>query len=542
MKKFVIENPRDVLAIVARRKWWFGIIAMSGLLLTGLTLVLLPKIYVSSTLVLIEPRDIPEDMVRDLIVADTQQRLAAIQETVLSRTNLLRILNEFADGFEGLEGMNSDRQVETLRSRINIEVATDRRAREISVLYFRISYQDRDPRFAQRITSRLASLFIEHDARSRETRVFGTVDFLRNEVEKVSNELETVESALRRLKERYQYELPSHLDTNLRTLDRLQESIKTNAEAHDRYVSIRLDLQRQLSEVSPVIVKEARDNAPRRVQREKSRLVVEYERKQDELRQLKARYTERHPDVLRLKSELEQLRSEIPPEDFLEIEESALERPSAVTEPNPAYQQLNTQLAQVNTELRVLRDERQWLETEISKHNARVQNTPQREQEISVLQRQFDNLSLQHNDLRDRLTEAQLAESLETRKKGEQFQVIDAASLPMEPSKPNRALIFVLGILGSLALAGGAVAAVDFIDQRVWSYREVEQLLGVPVIAEIPEIVSEKDLHLRKKEMRWKVAAYAAFCFACVIAVYLVYATPGIRSAGSEQIAKLLNW
>src|SRR5690606_27825366 len=160
-----------------RRKWWILTVALVLSTATSVIALMLPSFYESETLILVQPRDIPEDVVRDFVTADTQQRLIAIQETVLSRTNLLRIINEFKDGFYSIPHLSPPDQVERLRNRISIEITTDRQSRSTVVPYFRIAYQDREPEMAQKITARLASLFIEYDTRTRETQVFGTAEF-----------------------------------------------------------------------------------------------------------------------------------------------------------------------------------------------------------------------------------------------------------------------------------------------------------------------------------------------------------------------------
>src|SRR5690606_4161088 len=276
----------------------------------------------------------------DFVTADTQQRLIAIQETVLSRTNLLRIINEFKDGFYSIRHLSPPDQVERLRNRISIEITTDRQSRSTVVPYFRIAYQDRDPEMAQKITARLASLFIEYDTRTRETQVFGTAEFLRNELDKVAAELQEAEQELARVKRQYQYELPDQLDANLRTLDRLQEQLKTNLEAHDRYLALKLDLERQLTETPEYLSREVQ----RQRQAPPPPAVQEYLQKSRQLKELRTRYTDRHPDVVRLESELATLGEVVSEEDLERALRNDVETSETEREVNPVYSQLSSQL------------------------------------------------------------------------------------------------------------------------------------------------------------------------------------------------------
>ena len=97
MKLPHFSEPQDVVALLLRRKWW--VIAPLVALSCAVALLanILPKTYVSSSLVVIRPRDVPKDLVRDLVAGTTQERLKAIEQTVLSRSNLLEMAREFED-------------------------------------------------------------------------------------------------------------------------------------------------------------------------------------------------------------------------------------------------------------------------------------------------------------------------------------------------------------------------------------------------------------------------------------------------------------
>ena len=254
MNKPRFTGPRDYMALIVRRKWWIIVPFLAFSCLVGLFASVLPSMYVSDTLILIQKREMPEEFVKDLIRGTTDERLSAIQQTVLSRTILSQILNQFQRELEGFEGRNEEQRVVRLRNQIQVEFESPTRRGETTFL--KISYRNRNPELAQKITSRLTSLFIEQDNQLRQTRVFGTTEFLSNELEKVFGQLQQAETDLKLLKGRYRHELPDQLETNLRTLDRLGLQKQANAEALDRYASMRLSLERQISETPPVIRKD----------------------------------------------------------------------------------------------------------------------------------------------------------------------------------------------------------------------------------------------------------------------------------------------
>ncbi len=541
MKKLVIKEPLDVLMMVNRRKWWALLAFLPLAAVAVLVALLLPSVYVSETLVLVESRDAPNDIVRDLVTLETSERLVAVQQKILSRTNLSRILNEFSSGFDEWRRLNEAQQIERLRGRINIEITTGRRGRETLVPYFNISYSDTDPVLAQKVTARLAELFIYEDSKTREEQVFGLKDFLQKELEKQSIELQRVEAQLAELKEKYRYELPEQLDTNLRTLDRLNEQLKSLDEQRSRYLTAKLEIEQRLSETSPVISRE-------QVRRQaigaatQNPLVAQFRQKETQLRELQSRYTDRHPDIVRLQTELDKLREVIPPEDLLEVDPMLQAQSEVVNEPNPLHQQLTTQLASINTELRINEQRQEEIRRDLQRYAQRVENTPRREQEISILQRQYEGLSAKYRDLEAKLSDAQLTESLESAQKGEKLQIVDSASFPLNPAKPNRILVMLGGLGIALAVSLGLALAVDFLDQKIWNPSEVTHLLGLPLIGEIPEILSEAEVNGRSRRALMRAAGYAVLSILTAASVFLVLRTPSVSEQGTETLARLLGW
>lgn len=490
MRKSRLNNIHDYLALIVRRRWWVigTFVALGGIAI--LLTLLMPKAYTSQTMILLQPRDVPSDFVKDLIGGNTDERLSAIEQTILSRTNLLKIIDEFENRMPEYRALNDERKVDKLKKRIQIEFPSEkRRGIYLPTTNIIISYRDRNPDLAQKITARLASLFIEQDNRARENKVFGTAEFFEAEVNRVAEELRKSEDTMRTLKQRYRYEMPSEQETNLRTLDRLQLQQNSNLEALDRYITLQMNLERQISETPPTIA----SNIPGRTAagRPVNPKVEVFLKKDLEYKDLIVRAKPDHPDVRRLKSELEQLRKEIPPEDLVVAD---TETPQAVPmQPNPVYQNLTAQLNQLKTDIEIREKEKKWIESEMAKYNRRIQSTPQVEQEMLVVTRTYNDLTEQHEGLKKKLEEAKLAGNLESRQKGAQFSIVDPANYPMEPSSPSRILILLLGLASSLAAGVFVAVVVNTLNQRVWTQQEIERAVEAPVLVEIPSMNTPAD-------------------------------------------------
>ena len=125
--------------------------------------------------------------------------------------------------------------------------------------------------------------------------------------------------------------------------------------------------------------------------------------------------------------------------------------------------------------------------------------------------------------MRNKLAQAQLAESLESRQKGAQFVIIDPANYPVEPSKPNKPFVALAGVLGSLVVAIAFAAAVDVLRQRVWTQSEIETFWGAPILVDIPEILTDSDLAAQRKKKFVYAASAVGAAGAYAVCLYLVY-------------------
>src|SRR5207245_7799666 len=113
------------------------------------------------------------------------------------------------------------------------------------------------------------------------------------------------------------------------------------------------------------------------------------------------------------------------------------------------------------TELKALHTEKQDIQQSMVLYRQRVENTPVRDQELQILQRDYDSAQGLYQSLLKRQEEAKLAESLEQRQKGEQFRLLEPALPPVRPTAPDRRKLILMGLAGSLGLAAGMVILAE---------------------------------------------------------------------------------
>src|SRR5262249_41129313 len=157
-------------------------------------------------------------------------------------------------------------------------------------------------------------------------------------------------------------------------------------------------------------------------------------------------------------------------------------------------------LADVEAELNVLKSEEKRLRSAVAAYLGRVENSPQREQEFKELSRDYESTKELYATLSKRFEEAQLAESMEQRQKGEQFRVLDSAVPSSTPAAPNRPRLMLMGLMLSLGLAVAAVVAAEQIKPAFHTVDDLRTFTAVPVLVSIPTIVIPEDrAHWRRQ-------------------------------------------
>lgn len=473
----------DYVEIAFRRKWFIIIPFAISIIGVLLTLLFIPRTYKSSTLILVEQQKVPETYVTPTDTTDITERLNTITQQVMSRTRLESVINEFGLYRQSRDKRSSEELVELMRENIAIDVKNNNRRGE-GVSSFSITYIGHEPETVMHVTNRLASLFIEENLKVREQQAEGTTEFLDNQLQTLKKSLEFQESQIKAFKERHMGELPSQLEANLRTLDRLQLERQITNDALRSAEDRKITVERQMSEIGidPASQRDEKNgtlsNDP--VRRRLAEL-------QAELSRLSSVFTDRYPDIVRVKSEIAELESQLKTGKEGETTGSSLRRVPLVSD-TPLYVTLSTQFRDVSAEVKNLKEKQKELVKSISGLQGRVERIPEREQQMAVLMRDYENTRENYKNLLNKKLDAQLAESLEKRQKGEQFRILDPASLPVKPFKPDPKKIVLIGLVLGIGSGACLVFLLEYIDASFRKPDDVYAVIGIPVLASVPRI------------------------------------------------------
>ncbi|MDA8140850.1 MAG: Wzz/FepE/Etk N-terminal domain-containing protein [Desulfobacteraceae bacterium] len=472
-------TPEVAIDIILRRRWVI-LIPFSLALIIGIYMaVTLPRVYEAKTMILVEGQRVPQNYVQSIVTEDTAQRIATISQQIMSRTNLERIIREynlFAD--PKLEKMFIEDKVSNLRKRIKVDVVNANRQTEA----FTITFKDTEPERVMRVANGLASYFIDENLKVRESQATGTSTFLESELETMRLRLEHLEESIKNYRKTNMGELPEQLETNLRILERLQ------ADLTGRQQSLR-DARSRLGELNT----QATSREPSVVviggQQRSNEGSASLEELRSQLESLQSRYTEKHPDIQRLKAQIADL-------EAIAVESAKQNGDSGGASRIPL--QLRQQIAEAKREIQLAESEIDQLRAQIAVYQDRVENIPKREQELLGLRRDYENIKTTYESLLTRKMEADIAVNMERKQKGEQFRIVDPAQIPQRPIEPDLRKLLLFALVGGIGLGAGVALLMEFVAPTYRKPAEIEAQFEIPVLVSIPQLLQPKQLLLKK--------------------------------------------
>jgi len=491
----------------------------------------LPAVYKADALVLVDPQKIPERFVASTVNLDAQDRLATISQEIMSATQLQNIINEFGLYAKERKLYTQEEIIEMMRKQIEVNLEKGVGGNRPGA--FRVSFEGPNPQVVAAVVNRITSLYIDENARSREVRAVGTSTFIDNELRAAKENLEKQEAALSRYKIEHSGELPEQENSLVALTTQLQIELQGNQDAVNRVQQERTYLQDSLRAAEsteaalrprPPVPSKAlapENTAGEIVPPAQSVYRKEYDDLQTELLSLRLKYSEKHPDIIRVRARLaaverllredeERLRQQT-----LQAQRNNVEKPTPTPVPTVAsddplaaqrvqiaerIKSVKAQLASTERELQTRMAERDKIVKDLASYQKRIESLPIREQEMASLTRDYEFSRTYYSSLFAKKTDAAMATDLEKRQKAETFQILDPAKPPSRPSKPKRRVLAAIsGVLG-LALGLATALAVEF--KRGVLLGEWELPSGVTILGRVPRIVPAVAFHSSDTETR----------------------------------------
>ena len=504
-----------LLEIWSRRKW-IGILVFGAVFSTAASIVaFLPDVYRASAKLLVESQQVPEEFVRSTVTTAVERRVQTISQAILSRERLESLIDSFGLYANTKKQRSQEEIIQQVRQDISVDLkAIGEPGGANTTIAFTISFTGSDRQSVAAVANTLASYYIDEDLKNRERQAGGTSEFLLSQLDEMKKKLDEQEKLVSQFKEEHIGELPEQRDANLATLERLNTELMLNSEKQIRARESRGVLARQLA-ASPGDAASRPDAAIERVAK-----------LNQELADLRQRYSDKYPDVIRVRQEITRLQRQ--------LAEPGGKGFDTASSADPYTLQLQQAIKSADAESRVLAAEEANLHKAIEIYQARVENAPRREQQFQELSRDYVTTQEVYSSLLKRYQESKIAESMEHRQKGEQFRILDPAVPPEGPAAPDRWRLMLFGLALSLALAGGAIIAAEHLDTSFHTIEEMRAFSRVPVLVSIPSIVTASDA----KRRLWRSSLAAA---ASILAMFLIVGASYWIARGNQGLAALVS-
>lgn len=468
---------------LGRRYWWLLVLSAVAGGAVGVALsIVLPRTYTSETMILVKQPTVPTDIVKPIISGDLNHRLASMQERILSRTRLQPVIDKLGLFPQYRVKLSDDDLVKKLRSLVKItplESMPGSDSRQIPGFYVDVEFDD--PKLAQSICTEITSMFLDQNSIERQTQANQTTSFLNEELNNAKAKLDEQDAKLAQFKSHYLGSLPDQEQTNLSLVTTLNSQLEANTQSISRAEQDMAFNESLLSEqeMSANATKAAGGTAA-------SKNATELDALEKQLSALLARYTPKHPDVIKVQNQIAELKKE--EAESTSSPASAKDETTARINQSPQMQQLRAKVKQDEISVSDLTKAQANLQKQIQDLQARLQMSPVVEQQMSELTRNHQTALDFYNDLLKRRDNSQLAANLEHQQESEQFSVFDPPSLPDKPSSPNEMLLRSGGFPLGLVIGVGIIYLIAYLDRSMHTERDVEGCLKLPVLTMMPDL------------------------------------------------------
>jgi polysaccharide chain length determinant protein (PEP-CTERM system associated) len=493
--------------ILVRRCWWILIPACVVSILVIRASYLLPNHYRSEAIIFMAAPHISSEYVVPNDTTNTMEAIDAVTREVLSRARLLSIIDEY--GLYPKQRTIGNAALGALM-RSDIEVLPLSKNPERKPMNaFLIAFTATDPWTAQKVTNRLASLFIEQNEQAQRQIDTGTTSFLEEQLAAAQSDLDRQEAMLQNFRLRNLGHLPEQQSNNLQVYSGLQFQLQTMQADLARARQQHTYLMAMLSQYAPAAGAQT-SNAT--LPESLAGIEDELARLRQQREDLLSRFSPLYPDVVAIDHRIA--------DEEAKIDAAANgARPATSNKPaetatiqtrfDPASVQLRSQLQANEMEIRDEQKQIEQIQTQISTYQQRLTLTPLLEQQLDELQHSYDLARQHYADLLNKKIQSELATKLAVRQSTEQFQIIDPASFPLKPSGPQRRKIALGALAAGIALG---LALAFFVEARDGSFHAESEMRGyfpVPIVIGVPPLLTTGE---KRKKTRSLVLSWALSC------------------------------
>lgn len=468
--KYIVHNRnekelKEYIMMLWYKKWLIISLFILAVAASFFITQQMQRIYQSSTLVMLQTEDSPEDLFSEQLsfVGRNDKLLNTYSRIFSSR----RILNKVIEDLELKNEKDELISAELLRNNIFIQSGQDSDLITIQVNY-------NDPELAKKITDSIVANMQTEIRELNQTSLKSASNFITTQLENTKQRLQELEDQLLAYRENNDIIMPETQGENLLERYSEMESKKIEAELRAREAAVSLkEINRKLKGIDEKIISSQSISRNPQISEIKSQLTGLY----TELEGLKTKYTEKHPAVVEVQARINNLEKE--------LDNKTAEIVSNRTETNnPLYQNLNAQIIEREVQQLTASAQLEVYQTRLEELEAELEQFPEAELSFLRLQREKEVAEDIYLLLRNRKEEINIQQAMQT----SDIFVIDQAYQPENPIKPNLLLNLAVAGLLALMLSVGIIFLLDYLDNTIKSESDLEEISDLPVIGIIPDL------------------------------------------------------
>lgn len=485
----LLEKIKNTLRSVWRYRWIMLLVAWF-IGVGGWTFVFtLPDQYKAETVVVADTDSILRRVLGKMVVSgDYKHTVYKVKEHLLSRPNLDKIIraNDLHLEVENQEEMEA--LYKQLRKRIKIE-SRDSRNR------YKFSFVDKNPKRAKKVVSEVLSLFIETTLKDNRKDADDAQIFLDEEIEAYRKKLEEKENELKEFKRTHIGQMPGNSGDYYTRFQKMSELLKSERLSLEEKKNSRDELKRHLREEKKAVL----SNKSEVIDKEALELEAEIKKYEDNLQQLLLNYTDNHPDVIRTKEVIAQLKEK--KEARKQDKSGKKENDISDLSKSLAYQEIKVLLGRTEAELAVIQTRVDEYEKRLADLKGQLDILPQVEAELKSILRDYNIHKANYEMLVSRKESAQISKNVEQKTDGVDFDVIEPPFVEAKPSGPKRPLFSTVVLIFALGAGGFFAFVMSQIRPVFDTSRTLSNVTGYPVLGSISMVTSRTYRIKRKLEI-----------------------------------------
>ncbi|MET0081774.1 MAG: XrtA system polysaccharide chain length determinant [Sedimenticola sp.] len=458
---------------VWRRRWTALVVAWVVSLIGWVFVAQMPDKYLATARVHVDSNQVLGPLLRGLTIQpDVNQRVALMSRTLLSRPNLEKLMRMTDLDLQVKDDSQKDALIDNLKE--GISLAGDRQNASL----YSISFSHSDREVSKKVVQSLITVFIESTLGEERKESSDAHEFLDKQIAEYEQRLVEAENKLADFKRRHVGSMPGETEGYYKRLEaavgQLNAAKLQLREAENR----RRELQKQIEGEEPVFL--SADSEDMQMVSRLDGRIDELNRKLDGLL---VKFTERHPEVIQIKGLLETLNEEREKE-IAELQDSQAPSFGNLNQ-NPVYQQMRSMLSETNARVAEYKVRVSEYNSRVETLKSKVDSIPKIEAELHQLNRDYEVVAQQHDQLLQRRESARLSGQVEKTVDDVKFRVIDPPFVPLEPSEPNKLLLNAVMLVLGLGVGIGASFLLSIINPVVSNRRTLSEITGLPVLGTV---------------------------------------------------------